>query len=75
MGDFVDGEVPATPEWTSMELQTRDARVFHSAVFLLEELATKANEVSHPAIPSLGADFLRLVDEVAKWQKETASKN
>lgn len=63
-----DGSKP--PEWTTLELSTREQRVFHLAVFLLEELATKANEVSHPAIRTLGGDFLKLVGEVAQWQQQ-----
>jgi len=68
--DFINSDLVSPPEWTALELSTRDQRAFHMAVFLLEELAAKANEVSHPAIAKLGGDFLQLVHEVALWQRQ-----
>lgn len=69
---FVDNNDVAAPRWTGLQLKTRAQRIRHLAIFLLEELAVKANEVSQPAIPKLAADFISLVDHVSEWQTLTA---
>lgn len=61
------------PNWTGLDFTTRSKRIHHLAIFLLEELATKANEVSHPAIPNIATDFVSLVDQATEWQTQTAN--
>lgn len=57
------------PAWTHLDLQDHGKHNQQLATFLLEEIAVKANEVCHPAIPKLSTDFQTLIDEAAIWHK------
>ena len=60
------------PAWTGLAWNSHKEKNYHLAIFQLEELATKLNEVSHPAIPHLADDYVQLADEVREWQQQTA---